>query len=235
MLNKSIAGDYKIGDLRQTNCSFISRANDFIKNVRSGNTGGITSHLTSTYQLMNIVHRDEGSYLHIHITARDDADQPRHGGGDLWTATLSAVSGNLSTAGRIVDHVNGTYSVFFLVAWGGISNVNIILIHPSAAVEYLRNHVWIHVRVYYDGHFKRGKDESKTNCTVVSTSEVWDGDKCVFSHPLALGNHVFICEMPDDGIPCNSLIYYGQSETSFKLQNQVEQQLMKGHEHLFKK
>ena len=188
---------------------------------------------------MNILHRDEGSYLHIHINARDDADQPRHGGGDFWTATLSAESGNLSTAGRIVDHENGTYSVFFIVAWGGISNVNITLIHPSAAVNYLRNHVWTQFRVYYDGHFKRGKNESNTNCTVVSTSEVWGGgdNKCVFSHPLALGNHVFICEMPDNGLPCDSLLYYGHSNsgTSHELQTLVEKQLMKGHEDLFKK
>ena len=93
----------EVGDMRDTNSSIVRRTGEFIANALRGNNSGITSHATSSYQLMNVVNRDEGTYLHIHIMARDDIGHERHGGGDFWMATLSALSAlfNLGTLGRI--------------------------------------------------------------------------------------------------------------------------------------
>ena len=224
----------EVGDMLDTNSSIVRRTGEFIANARRGNNSGITSHATSSYQLMNVVNRDEGTYLQIHITARDDIGHERHGGGDFWIATLSALSGNFSTAGRIVDHDNGTYSVYFLAAWQEESHVNITLIHPSAAVEFLQDHVWTVFRIRYEGLYKRDGNESQTNCTLVSTSERWDESKCIYSHPLALGNHVFVCDVPDKNLSCYDLACYGNAQSSKQLQIELEKQLITGNEYLFK-
>ena len=226
-------GEYKIEDLRQSGGSFLTQAKEFIANGRKLNSGGITSHFKSSYKLMNEINRDDGSYIHIHITARDDKGDRRYGGGDFWTATLSAVSGNFSTVGQIVDHENGTYSVYFIAAWDEESDIKITLLHPSAAVDYLRDYVWPVFRIRWEGRFNDGNKSSQTICTIASTSEQGDGNKCVFSHPLALGNHVFVCEVPDRNLSCDSFINYGNLQRSERLQNEVVKQLRSGHEYLF--
>ena len=226
---------YKVGDMRDTNSSIIKRTGEFITNVRIGNSSGITSHLTSSYQLINVVNRDEGMYLHIHITVRDDIGHERHGGGDFWMATLTALSGNFSTAGRVVDHNNGTYSVYFIAVWEEESHVKIILIHPSAALEFLRDQVWTQFRIVYEALYSRDGNKFISNCSVVSTSELWDDPKCIYSHPLALGNHVFVCGVPDKNMSCSDMFCYGNSKASSKVQEDIWKQLITGNEDLFKK
>ena len=219
--------------MRDTNSSIIERTGQFIRNAVSRNSTGITSHVKSSYEVVNAINREEGAYLQIHITARDDLGQQRQGGGDFWTATLSAVNGQYSTAGRIVDHENGTYSVYFISAWKEASDVNITLIHNSAAVAYMKDGVWPVFRIRYEGYFEKGNATSQTNCTVASTSEQLDEDKCVYSHPSALGNYVFVCDIPDKGLSCESLVSYGNNDESDRLQVEVERQILTGNEYLF--
>ena len=233
-MQRTLTGEYKLEDLRQREGSFFTRAGEFIANGRKL-SGGITSNLTSSYQLINEINRDDEAYIHIIITARDGKGDRRYGGGDFWTATLSAISGNFSTAGQIVDHENGTYSVYFIAAWDEESDIKITLLHPSAAVNYLRDYVWPVFRIRWEGHFKHGNKSSQTICTIASTSEQWDCNKCVFSHPLALGNHVFVCEVPDGNLSCDSLIFYGNpqhAQSSRRLQKVVKQ-LQSGHAYFF--
>ncbi len=217
--------------------SFFATNEDIIRRGQKLSSGGITSVNGSSYEIINTHRTDEGDFLHLRIIARDRNKHPRHSGGDFWTATLTSASGNYSTSGKIEDHFNGTYSVYFISAWDGRSYLNISLIHASETVQYLRYVVWPIFRLYYDGYYILGNIESRSVCTIVSTSEHWL-DKCVYSHPEALGNHLFICDIPDNkNLSCANFVDYGQVKGGkrLELEGKVVRKLYFGKERLFQK
>ncbi|XP_072021311.1 NXPE family member 2-like [Amphiura filiformis] len=231
------AGVVEIGNLRNKNMSFFAVNEDIIENGIRGNSSGSTSPVTSSYEILGNIHTDNGDFVHILITARDENGQRKLGGGDLWTATLTSKSGNYSTSGRIEDYSNGTYSVYFIAAWSAKSMINITLVHSSESAQYLKYNIWPTCRLYFTGFYISGNTEDTSICTIASTSENWY-NKCEYTHPTALGNHLFLCDMPGKNLSCKNLIDYGQEQTNNKTQIQENQdnqvkKLLHGNEFLF--
>ena len=55
-----------------------------------------------------------------------------------------------ATSGRILDHHNGTYSMYFVAAWSGKVNVNVTLVHPGESIHYLRHTYRYNSDQYYE-------------------------------------------------------------------------------------
>ncbi|XP_072020349.1 NXPE family member 4-like [Amphiura filiformis] len=73
---------------------------------------GTTSAETSYYKLLNPTDIKVGDIIHFAVIVQDANKRKRVGGGDFWLATLSSDKNpNASTAGKIVDYDNGTYSI----------------------------------------------------------------------------------------------------------------------------
>ena len=215
-----------------TNSTFLRANKDIIKAAVTTRSG-ITSADASSYHVINYNY-DNGNpynYVHVRIFARDDNYRPRLGGGDFWTALM--FSDKFRTSGHVVDHENGTYSVFFVRAWEGEAHINITLIHSSAATQYIKTFIWPTFRLMYEGTFQQGDITEHAFCTILSSSDVWlDNPKCVYQSKTSLGNHVFTCDTPKK-LPCSSLVRYGNTPSSNIPQSKIMSSLLKGKKMLF--
>ncbi|XP_078611349.1 NXPE family member 3-like [Branchiostoma floridae x Branchiostoma japonicum] len=81
----------------------------------------------------------KGDILRMKIVALDRRGRRKRYGGDFFRAKLvSKDSVNASTAGKITDHGDGTYTVLFALAWAGVVQVHTQLVHPSEAIEVIK-------------------------------------------------------------------------------------------------
>ncbi|XP_072018744.1 NXPE family member 1-like [Amphiura filiformis] len=169
---------------------------------------GITSAAFSCYRLVTPQEQiTKGSLLHFIIEAHDESQQPMPSGGDFLLATMSTTNPyKASTAGRIVDHNNGTYSVYFYAAWSGNVEINVTLVNPSKAVRFLRDTMWnIGPKVFWSATFQNmtialfSNKTFDTNCWVEHWKDVTSFD-CKYPAPNALGDYVFVCHQAVDGL-----------------------------------
>ncbi|XP_066285638.1 NXPE family member 3-like [Branchiostoma lanceolatum] len=80
-----------------------------------------------------------GDNLSISVIARDGWNRYKTVGEDFFIAKLyGTYPTNASTAGRVMDYGNGTYSIRFLLSWSGTLSLSVTLIHPSEAVQVLK-------------------------------------------------------------------------------------------------
>ncbi|XP_077982507.1 NXPE family member 3-like [Glandiceps talaboti] len=108
-----------------------------------------------------------------------------------------------STAGRVTDHGNGTYSVYFYAGWQGRTFISVTLVHPREAVLWIdgvyrtseRNVDWF-------GHFESNDVKEESICYLLSDN-TWT-DKCEYRNVKTLGHTVFVCEKPPS-LSCNTL------------------------------
>eukprot|EP00058_Branchiostoma_floridae_P009468 XP_002594956.1 hypothetical protein BRAFLDRAFT_103711 [Branchiostoma floridae] len=81
----------------------------------------------------------QGDVLEVRVTARDAEGRPKTRGGDFFRARLIGNrSLQESSAGRVTDHSNGSYTVQFPLYWVGSVSVRIQLVHPSEAVQVIQ-------------------------------------------------------------------------------------------------
>ena len=158
------------------------------------NTSRVTSTRFSSYSLLNSI-LSEGELVHLLITARDDKNKSMSSGGDFWLAVMSAHGNRASTAGRVVDYNNGTYSVYFYAAWSGRANISIVLYHPSRAVHFIRDKYWkVESKIFWNAQFKlRNKTSAATLCCLVLPSSSMEYS-CLYPAPDALGNYTLGCK-----------------------------------------
>ncbi|XP_072041443.1 NXPE family member 3-like [Amphiura filiformis] len=130
-------------------------------------------------------------------------------GGDFWFATMSANDPHeASTAGRVIDHENGTYSVYFYAAWSGTAEINVTLVHPSKAVEFMNDTLWdIGPKVFWSAtyknftilsHLKNKANKFYTSCWITRSNDTNIKTLCEFPSPNGLGNYTFVCRPPKD-------------------------------------
>ncbi|XP_022093725.1 NXPE family member 1-like [Acanthaster planci] len=188
---------------------------------------GLTSFRTSTLSLVPATVK-EGQMFRVMIEARDQNNRPRNMGGDFWCATLTTKGGGY-TAGRVLDHSNGSYSVYFFAGWSGTANIDVTLVHPSETVDYLVHTVWhAYDRIVWLGRFEEGDKKSTTTC-VLRRGGPWTG-KCELSHPYALGKTVLLCDQPAHGLKCDSIVAVYNNNTRIR---ERASELTAGKEHLF--
>ncbi|XP_078609924.1 NXPE family member 3-like isoform X2 [Branchiostoma floridae x Branchiostoma japonicum] len=164
----------------------------------------------TTYTILNKqVRYPLGSFLHVRLTTRNGTGSPRTCGGDFFQAKLFSPKLNASTAGKIVDHQNGTYSVSFLLGWTGRAFLSVELVHPREAIQGLRkvretpNTGYLFNGTFYD--HKEILDEQKCYS---SKEDGFDNEEeyCSYTKPEA--NISFWCRRPKKkGVSCDKLAF----------------------------
>uniref|UniRef100_A0A3P9IR35 NXPE C-terminal domain-containing protein n=1 Tax=Oryzias latipes TaxID=8090 RepID=A0A3P9IR35_ORYLA len=106
-----------------------------------------------------------GDELEVVIKMYNFHGKPKKSGGDFLLARLHSPSLQAGVAGKVVDHLNGSYSALFPLLWEG--NVQVILVHSSEAVTVLQqlNRMQPH-RIYFQSLFRSGSLTETTTCNV---------------------------------------------------------------------
>ncbi|KAI9527859.1 hypothetical protein NQZ68_026907 [Dissostichus eleginoides] len=73
-----------------------------------------------------------GDQLEVSIAISDFKGQPKKSGGDFLIARLHNLTLGAGVAGKVVDHLNGSYSAVFPLLWEGAAQVEVTLVHPSS-------------------------------------------------------------------------------------------------------
>ncbi|XP_030296120.1 NXPE family member 3-like [Sparus aurata] len=108
-----------------------------------------------------------GDQLEVTINMCDFKGRPKKTGGDVLLARLHNLSLVAGVAGKVVDHLNGTYTAVFSLLWEGSAQVQVTLAHPSEAVTVLqRLNVEEPDRVYFKSIFRSGNLSQTTACNV---------------------------------------------------------------------
>ncbi|XP_033645333.1 NXPE family member 4-like [Asterias rubens] len=168
----------------------------------------VTSALHSTYSLTNR-ELHVGDTAHFIIQAKDAEGRNQVTGGDFWFPVLTTDVGAYPakggrTAGKVVDHKNGSYSVFFYAGWEGTAYVHVKLAASSKATKWLQQKYWPHEkRVFWEGEFSSNIASERTLCYLLRN--VTSPNLCRIDYnPTAMGLTVFYCEKPRI-LSCNDI------------------------------
>ncbi|KAM8884751.1 NXPE family member 3-like [Synchiropus picturatus] len=108
-----------------------------------------------------------GDQLEVMINMLDFQGNPKTTGGDFLIARLHNPVLLAGVAGRVVDHLNGSYSAVFPLLWEGKAAVEVKLVHPSEAITVLRRVAReLPDRVNFRGVFRKGRVSETTVCNV---------------------------------------------------------------------
>ncbi|XP_051812530.1 NXPE family member 3-like [Acanthochromis polyacanthus] len=108
-----------------------------------------------------------GDKLKVLIKMYDFQGSPKKSGGDVLFARLHNPSLGAGVAGKVEDHLNGTYSAVFSLIWEGSAWVEVTLVHPSEAITVLRRlNSEQPDRVDFQSLFHSGSVSETTICNV---------------------------------------------------------------------
>ncbi|MBN3303560.1 NXPE3 protein, partial [Amia calva] len=108
-----------------------------------------------------------GEQLEVLVHMHDFQGQPKQHGGDFLLARVHSPELKAGSAGKVVDHQNGFYSVFFALLWPGEVRVSVTLVHSSEAVQVLKRLREEHPdRVYFKSLFRSGYFTETTQCNL---------------------------------------------------------------------
>ncbi len=196
---------------------------------------GVTSALNSTYRLVQ-KELHVGDTAHFIIQAKDSKGRHQVTGGDFWFPVLTSDIGAYPvkggrTAGRVVDHNNGTYSVFFYLGWEGITYVHMTLASPSDATKWLREKYWpTEKRVLWAGTFTANDTSVFEESVCFILRNVTSRDLCVIGHnQKAMGLTALYCQKPQT-FTCDD---FGTLSVHGKLTDRRTKQLLRGNIKLF--
>ncbi|XP_073721259.1 NXPE family member 3-like isoform X1 [Misgurnus anguillicaudatus] len=178
-----------------------------------------TSAAHSTFIIQNLKDSYQiGEELFVTIHARDFNNKYKCYGGDFFQAKLFSSENpqKASVFGEVVDLLNGSYSVRFLLLWVGQAQVAVRLIHSSEAVQVLKHHRDTDSdRVYFNGYFE-GPGPNGTRLTeTVMCNVKWDqnglermltGDCCCDYKDFRSGEE-WRCQRPKS-LPCSARVYH---------------------------
>ncbi|XP_050957973.1 NXPE family member 3-like isoform X2 [Labeo rohita] len=192
----------------------------------SAHTTFIIENLKESYQT--------GEELFVTVHAKDFDNTSKSYGGDFFQAKLFWSETKASVFGEVVDLLNGSYSVRFLLPWVGEAQVAVRLIHSSEAVQVLKHHRDTDSdRVYFNGSYEGpGPDKTRLRETVTCNVK-WDknglermgtGDCCCeYNDPRT--QETWRCQRPKS-LPCSALVYHSMGGYRNHLTNK-EKMLMR--------
>ncbi|ROJ66300.1 NXPE family member 3 [Anabarilius grahami] len=191
-----------------------------------GHTKFIIQDLKESYQI--------GKELYVMVHAKDFDNKSKRYGGDFFQAKLFWSKTKASVFGEVVDLLNGSYSVRFLLLWVGEAQVAVRLIHSSEAVQVLKHHRDTDSdRVFFNGYYE-GPGPNKTRLSeTVKCNVKWDknglehmgtGDCCCEYNDPRTGE-TWRCQRPKL-LPCNALVYHSMGGYRNRLTN-TEKMFMK--------
>ncbi|CAH1241453.1 NXPE3 [Branchiostoma lanceolatum] len=169
-----------------------------------------------------------GDSLHVRIEARDWRNRPKTRGGDYFKAKIFNPSLLASSAGRVTDHGDGTYTVSFWLSWSGESQVEVTLIHPAETIDVLKRIRPTTRKRVYACSFTDGNHTIQTQC-FPSPNPDPSQRECNFSSAHARAG--WYCGQPGD-IPCDKVVgcggiglrdheYLGITEEEVRLLNET--------------
>ncbi|KAM9824579.1 NXPE family member 3-like [Neosynchiropus ocellatus] len=108
-----------------------------------------------------------GEELTVMIQMNDFHGNPKKTGGDFIIARLHNPDLLAGVTGRIVDHLNGSYSAVFPLPWSGRADVEVTLVHPSEAITVLDRLTKDRPdRVQFVSLFSQGEETETAICNV---------------------------------------------------------------------
>ncbi|XP_068069870.1 NXPE family member 3 isoform X1 [Danio rerio] len=157
-----------------------------------------------------------GEELFVMVHAKDFKKRLKRYGGDFFQAKLFWSRSKASVFGEVVDLLNGSYSVRFLLPWVGQAQVAVRLIHSSEAVQVLKHHRDTDSdRVSYNGYYEAPGPNKTRLSEVVECNVKWDknglerlGTKnCCCEYSDLRTRETWRCKKPKS-LPCSALVYH---------------------------
>ncbi|XP_077985274.1 NXPE family member 3-like [Glandiceps talaboti] len=199
--------DTGVTEQEHQNMTTILNTNPYHPLAISNGKRGMTSiQTTRAYFFEGKSKFKAGDYIHIVIEAYDNNGRKRQRGGDFFEPVMYNTKLAKSTAGRVVDYGNGTYSVYFYAAWQGTADFNISLAFTREAILFLNHDIlYAEPQGVWQATFGNGNVSEITNCSLLSEG-TWQ-DVCEYTNPTALplGKTVFICKRPEN-LTCENFV-----------------------------
>ncbi|XP_056613079.1 NXPE family member 3-like isoform X1 [Triplophysa dalaica] len=180
---------------------------DVSKSTSSAHSTFIIQNLKNSYRI--------GEEIYVTIHARDFKNKPKPYGGDFFQAKLFS-SKKASVFGEVLDLLNGSYSVRFLLPWVGQAQVAVRLIHSSEGVQVLKHHRDTDSdRVFFNGYFEGPGPNGTRLKEIVKCNVKWDknglervgkGDSCCEYKDSRSGEE-WRCKKPKS-LPCSARVYH---------------------------
>nr|XP_061799799.1 NXPE family member 3-like [Nerophis lumbriciformis] len=106
-----------------------------------------------------------GDQLEVLVHLHDFKGQAKRYGGDFLLARLYSQEHGAAVVGQVLDHKDGLYTVRFPLLWEGSSQVEVIMVHSSEAINVLhRLREKRPDRVYFASIFRQGGKSQTTVC-----------------------------------------------------------------------
>ena len=156
-----------------------------------------------------------GDIIEVKLTTFDCMGRRRREGGDFWFATLYNKYSTYSTAGHVIDHRNGTYTIYFYAGFSDTLYINITLVHPRETLEWLIEKYIPHEKtISWDGFYMTPTNDSV--CQVQSVTNITEKTRCVYGYGrTGLGRYGLVCDHPRWGAGCEymtSLMAHGEEK-----------------------
>ncbi|KAM9824575.1 NXPE family member 3-like [Neosynchiropus ocellatus] len=108
-----------------------------------------------------------GDELKVLIKMKDFKKNPKKTGGDFIIARLHNPVLQAGVTGKIVDHLNGSYTAVFPLLWSGTAEVEVTLIHTSEAITVLRRLTKERPdRITFVSIFRQGNQMETSTCNI---------------------------------------------------------------------
>ncbi|CAH2223065.1 NXPE family member 3 [Pelobates cultripes] len=108
-----------------------------------------------------------GDVMEVLVRMQDFEGNPKHYGGDYLQARIHSPLLKAGAVGKVVDHQNGFYSVYFTLLWPGKITVSVSLVHPSEGIQVLKRlREEKPDRVYFKSLFRSGETAETKMCNI---------------------------------------------------------------------
>nr|XP_006820525.1 PREDICTED: NXPE family member 3-like [Saccoglossus kowalevskii] len=165
----------------------------------------------------------KGTFIRISIVTFDDNGRSRNKGGDFFSARMSNDYLQKSTAGRVIDHGNGTYSVYFYAAWAGKARITIALTFVREFIHYIKDSLKTKEQLLeFTGTYLDKNVTEETTCRLINEG-VWS-DMCEYTNQNSIGKTVLVCNKPKN-IDCSKL--YSMSVLAVRLNSLAASEIIR--------